>query len=33
VEVGSATNAGRCPVMVDCGKSGKLTVKVRVHAD
>ena len=31
-KVGSATHAGRWPVTVDCGKSGRLTVKLRVLA-
>jgi hypothetical protein len=28
--VGSNTNPGRWPVRVDCGKSGKLTLRLRV---
>jgi hypothetical protein len=29
-KVGSSTNAGRWPVTVDCGKSGKLALRLRV---
>jgi hypothetical protein len=29
-KVGSNTNPGRWPVTVDCGKSGKLSLKLRV---
>lgn len=29
-KVGSSTHAGRWPVTVDCGKAGKLTLKLRV---
>lgn len=29
-KVGSTTNPGRWPVTVDCGKSGKLSLKLRV---
>jgi hypothetical protein len=32
-KVGSTTNPGRWPVTVDCGKSGKLTVRLRVLAN
>jgi len=32
-KVGSATHAGRWPVTVDCGKSGKLALRLRVLAD
>lgn len=32
-KVGSNTNAGRWPVTVDCGKSGKLTLRLRVRED
>jgi len=30
-KVGSSTHAGRWPVTVDCGPSGKLTVRLRVR--
>jgi hypothetical protein len=30
-KVGSATHAGRWPVTVNCGKAGKLTVRLRVR--
>jgi hypothetical protein len=30
-KVGSATHPGRWPVTVDCGKSGKLSVRLRVR--
>jgi hypothetical protein len=30
-KVGSTTNPGRWPVTVDCGKSGKLALKLRVR--
>jgi len=30
-KVGSATHSGRWPVRVDCGKSGKLTLQLRVR--
>ena len=29
-KVGSSTHAGRWPVVVDCGKSGKLSLRLRV---
>jgi hypothetical protein len=29
-KVGSTTHAGRWPVTVDCGKSGKLSLRLRV---
>jgi hypothetical protein len=29
-KVGSATHAGRWPVIVNCGKSGRLTLRLRV---
>ena len=32
-KVGSSTHSGRWPVTVDCGKSGKLTVRLRVRSD
>lgn len=32
-KVGSNTNPGRWPVSVDCGKSGKLSLRLRVLAD
>lgn len=32
-KVGSSTHAGRWPVTVDCGKSGKLIVRLRVLAN
>ena len=32
-KVGSSTHAGRWPVTVDCGKSGKLALRLRVLAD
>jgi micrococcal nuclease len=28
--VGSTTNPGRWPIRVDCGKSGRLTIRLRV---
>jgi hypothetical protein len=31
-KVGSATHAGRWPVTVDCGKSGRLNLRLRVRA-
>jgi hypothetical protein len=30
-KVGSSTHAGRWPVTVNCGKAGKLTVRLRVR--
>jgi len=30
-KVGSSTHAGRWPVTVDCGKSGKLALRLRVR--
>jgi len=32
-KVGSTTNPGRWPVIVDCGKSGKLSLRLRVLRD
>jgi len=32
-KVGSSTHAGRWPVTVDCGKSGKLSLRLCVLAD
>jgi hypothetical protein len=32
-KVGSATHAGRWPVTIDCGRSGKLALRLRVLAD
>ena len=32
-KVGSSTHAGRWPVTVDCGKSGKLSLRLRVRAN
>lgn len=32
-KVGSSTHAGRWPVTVNCGKSGKLTLRLRVLPD
>ena len=32
-KVGSNTNPGRWPVTVDCGRSGKLTLRLRVLAN